>query len=163
MHAKRKHRSCRNQSSATMLSWQASLCPRHKLRSLSQHGDAKLKLTQVKLEGAKGEASLSKNGIILKSLKFSFLRLIDKPINFRENQTCTKLWLPFCVTFAPFAPPPPPGKWHFPPTGKPPCFLWQVQVFLQDLLCESTIFPRPGSKGQKAKWRPSNRGMLDSL
>ena len=35
----------------------------------------------------------------------------------RENQTCTKSWLPFCVAFAPLFPK---GNWPFSSTGKPP-------------------------------------------
>ena len=54
---------------------------------------------------------------------------------------CTKSWLPFCVAFAPplFTK----GNWPFPSTGKPPfpsLYLWKVLPFLQDLLCESTVF-----------------------
>ena len=37
--------------------------------------------------------------------------------SFRENQTCTKSWLPLCVAFAPLFPK---GNWPFFGTGKTP-------------------------------------------
>ena len=50
----------------------------------------------------------------------------------RENQTCTKSWLPFCVAFARFFPE---GNWPFSGTGKPHI--------------NPPLFPPPGNRGQK--------------
>ena len=67
------------------------------------------------------------------------------PLFARENQTCTKLWLLFCVAFAPLSLG---GVALFPVQENLP-FLWEVLLFLHDLLYESTVFPPPGNWGQK--------------
>ena len=54
----------------------------------------------------------------------------------RENQTCIKSWLPFCVAFAPS---------RF-PCWKPP-ILWEVLLFLKDLQCEFAVPPRQEKVG----------------
>ena len=74
---------------------------------------------------------------------------------FGENQTCTKSWLalPFpCGELALF--------WH----RKTPLFLWEVPLFLQDLLYESAVFiyREIEGKGDAKRW-PSTRCMFDSL
>ena len=38
------------------------------------------------------------------------------------------------------------GNWPFSGTGKPPPFLWEVLLLLQDLLYESTVFPHRGKR-----------------
>ena len=63
---------------------------------------------------------------------------------FSENQTCTKLWLPFRVALlAPFSRR---GICLF-PVPENALFQWEVILFLQNLLYESTVFPT-GNLGQ---------------
>ena len=70
-----------------------------------------------------------------------------KSVWVRENQTCTKSWLPFCVPFAPLFPK---WKWPFSGTGIPALSVGNPAI-LQDLLYESTVFPRREIGGKR--WR----------
>ena len=63
-----------------------------------------------------------------------------------ENQTCTKPWLPFCVAFAPF-----PLRRLGPVLYGKPLFLWEVLLFLQDLLYESTVFSHQEIRGKRRR------------
>ena len=57
--------------------------------------------------------------------------------NSQGEQTCTELWLPFCVAFAPFS-----RRGMCPcPVLQNPLFLWEVLLFLQNLQHKSTVFP----------------------
>ena len=64
---------------------------------------------------------------------------------FRENQTCTKSWLPFCVAFAPLLPK---ENWPFSGTGKHP-----LSVGSPSISTGSPVwihcFLLPGNRGQK--------------
>ena len=76
---------------------------------------------------------------------------------FRENQTCTKLWSPCRVAFAPLFSK---GNLLFSGTGKRHVSM-EILLILQNLLYESTVSPtgKLGAKGD-AKWWTSIRCMV---
>ena len=90
---------------------------------------------------------------------FFFFLLFSHCGEVRENQTCTTSWLPFYFAFAPpFAR----GNCLLSSTRGPP-FLWELLLFLQDPMRESTLFPYQEKWARcDATWWPSNRCMLDS-
>ena len=57
---------------------------------------------------------------------------------FKESQTCTKSWSPFCVAFAPLFPKPK-GEWSFSGAGNPPL----------RISCMNPLFSPTGKLGQK--------------
>ena len=89
--------------------------------------------------------------------QYRYWRLFPR---FRENQTCTKSQLPFCVALALFFLK---GKWAFSGTRKPP-FLWEFYYFCR-ISCMNPLFSptrKLGAKGD-ARWWTSFRCMFDSL
>ena len=61
----------------------------------------------------------------------SIAKLLGAGFCFRENQTCTKLWLPFRVAFAPLFPK---GNLPFSGTGKRPVSLGNPTISTESLV-----------------------------
>ena len=71
---------------------------------------------------------------------------MSEGVSFRENQTCTKLWLPFCVAFAPLFPK---GNVPFSSTRNPPASQGRPTISTESPEHESTVCPPPpGTRGQ---------------
>ena len=75
---------------------------------------------------------------------------------FRENETCTKSWLPFCVAFALLFPK---GNWPFSGTGKPPPFCGTPYYFYR-IACMNPLFSatrKLGARGDKPSEDPNKK------